>query len=252
MMKRLILGVAIAMSAGLVEAQALIERYKAGEDYFVLNQAQPTSVSSNKVEVLEVFSYACSHCATFHPYVEAGKKKMPSHAQMVYMPAVFGRTDWELMARVFYTAKAFGVVDKTHAAVFDAVHNSQTPARSVDDFAALFAKHGVKPAAFKSTMSSFAVNMEIDRVNSILPRYKVEGTPEVFVAGKYRITGASAKGYDKVFDVVNFLVEKEAAARGLKKTVAIAKAPVKTVVKPAVTKPATKPAIKPAATAAKQ
>ena len=46
----------------------------------------------------------------------------------------------------------------------------------------------------------------------MVPKYGVDGTPSVVVAGKYRVTGQSAGGYDKVFDVVNFLVAREAAA----------------------------------------
>ena len=55
--------------------------------------------------------------------------------------------------------------------------------------------------------------MKVNRAKQMVPRYGVDGTPTVVVAGKYRVTGGSAGGLDKVFDVVNFLVAKEAAAK---------------------------------------
>ena len=45
--------------------------------------------------------------------------------------------------------------------------------------------------------------------SQLVPQWQIDGTPTVVVAGKYRVTGASAGGYDKVFDVVDFLVAKE-------------------------------------------
>ena len=41
-----------------------------GKDYTVLREAQP-SEAKGKVEVVEVFSYACPHCFEMHPRIEA-------------------------------------------------------------------------------------------------------------------------------------------------------------------------------------
>ena len=65
--------------------------------------------------------------------------------------------------------------------------------------------------------------MKINRAKQIIPRYGVDGTPSVIVAGKYRVTGGSAGGMEKVFDVVNFLIAKEIAAKKL----AVAATPAK-------------------------
>ena len=63
------------------------------------------------------------------------------------------------------------------------------------------------------TTSSFAVETKISRSKTLVPKYNVDGTPTVVVNGKYRVTGASAGGYEKLFDVVNFLVAKESAGK---------------------------------------
>jgi thiol:disulfide interchange protein DsbA len=48
----------------------------------------------------------------------------------------------------------------------------------------------------------------------VLPRYGVDGTPTFIVAGKYRITGASAGSYERLFQIIDFLVAREAGAAG--------------------------------------
>ena len=41
--------------------------WQEGKHYERINPAQPTT-SGDKVEVVEVFSYACVHCANFEPH----------------------------------------------------------------------------------------------------------------------------------------------------------------------------------------
>ena len=60
-----------------------------GVDYVVLPQSQPTW-APGKIEVAEVFSYRCIHCAEFQPKVNVWKKTMPADARWEYVPAVFG------------------------------------------------------------------------------------------------------------------------------------------------------------------
>lgn len=192
-------------------AQGLVEKYQPGQQYFVIEQAQPVA-AGDKVEVVEVFSYACIHCATFEPVVQAWRKKLPANVAFSYVPAAWN-AQWEAFARAFYAAQALGLHDKTHEALFKAIHEERKPLNSYADLGAWYATHGADATKFTETMTSFAVQSQIDRGNKLVAGYGIDGTPTVIVAGKYRVTGASAGGYDKVFDVVGFLVDKELAAR---------------------------------------
>ena len=78
----------------------------AGKDYIVLAAAQPTW-GTGGIEVAEVFSYSCIHCAEFQPMVNAWKKKLPADVKFVYVPAVFGGV-WDNSARAFFAAEALG------------------------------------------------------------------------------------------------------------------------------------------------
>ena len=182
-----------------------------GKNYFLVEPPQPTS-AGDRVEVLEVFSYACIHCAHFQPYADELKAKLPKDATFSYMPAIFN-AQWEAYARAFYTAQSLGVLERTHQAVFDAVHRDQRPLRSFDDIAALYGDHGVDVAKFKATAESFEVESKVARAKEMVPKYGVDGTPTVIVNGKYRITGASAGGYPQLLALVEKLVAEELAAR---------------------------------------
>lgn len=200
-----------ALAAPAALAQGLLEKYQAGTHYYPIQPAQAVTAPKGTVEVLEVFSYACIHCAHFQAKVDAWKKTKPANASFVLLPAAWNPT-WEMVARAYYASEALGILDKTHDAFFNAIFIDKVPFASLQDVASWYTKFGVTEQAFLDTANSFTTNTKIQRSKQMVPRYGVDGTPSIVVAGKYRVTGESAGGYDNVFDVVNFLVAKEAAA----------------------------------------
>ena len=200
------------------EAAAAPVAAEAGKTYFPIEPAQPTA-SGDKVEVLEVFSYACIHCAHFQPYADEIKAKLPAYAEFSYMPAIFNEA-WEAYARAFYTAQALGLQEKTHQAMFDAVHRDHRQIRSFDDIAKFYGEHGADVEKFKQTAGSFEVESKLARSRSLVPKFGVDGTPTIIIDGKYRITAASAGGYPQLVSLVDTLVKKahaERTAAGAKK-----------------------------------
>ena len=72
------LGVLMAATALLFSAPGLTQGMPAAAKarYLEVSPAQPTE--PGKTEVLEFFSYACSHCAVLEPLLEKWSKKVPS------------------------------------------------------------------------------------------------------------------------------------------------------------------------------
>jgi thiol:disulfide interchange protein DsbA len=198
-------------AAFAADAPAPAASWEAGKNYFPIDPPQPTATGS-KVEVLEVFSYACPHCAHFQPYAEQLKQSLPSGAVFTYMPAVFNPS-WEPYARAYYTAESLGVVDQTHQALFDALHRDHIPLRTLDDLAGFYAQHGVDKAKFLATSGSFEVESKLSRAQTIVKAAGIDGTPSIIVNGKYRVTGASAGGYPQLIELVDWLVKKESGAK---------------------------------------
>src|SRR5262249_5020912 len=157
MLKRLlilIVGMLATVSCSADETvKPAAREWQLGADYQLIDPPQPTS-TGNKVEVVEVFSYACPHCAHFQPYADDLKRQLPAGAQFVLVPAVFNPS-WEPFARAFYTAQSMGLVDKTHQALFDAIHRDRLPLNTLENLADFYAKYGANAGTFLSTATSF-------------------------------------------------------------------------------------------------
>ena len=203
---RLLALIGMMLLAPLALAQT-VEPYSPGKGYELIDPPQPTSTGS-KVEVIEVFSYGCIHCAHFQPNVEAWKKKMPPNVVFSLLPGSINPY-FALMSRVYYTAEALGVAEASHAAMFKAIFDEKRKMETVEQIADFYKPYGVKPEDFIAASSSFAVNTKLKRGDEMVKRYGVDGTPTFIVNGKYRVGPRSANGYEKIFDVVNFLIAKE-------------------------------------------
>ena len=181
--------------------------WEAGKNYFLVDPPQPTQ-GGDKIEVLEVFSYACPHCAHFQPYADQLKTQLPAYAKFDYMPAIFN-PQWEPYARAYYAAQSLGIVEQTHQALFDALHRDHMPLRTIEDLATFYGQHGTDRAKFLSAASSLETEAKLSHARETVKNDAIDGTPSIVVAGKYRVTGASAGGYPQMIELVGFLVKKE-------------------------------------------
>ena len=183
----------------------------AGTDYAVIAGGSPFRPGSDKIEVVEVFGYTCPHCATFEPLVSAWAAKLPADVDFVPLAAPFGGY-WMPYAKAYYTAQTMGVLDKTHQAMFNAIHVDRTlpvqPLPTDEQLAAFYAKHGANPQQFASTMESFAINAKLKRAQQFLMSSGVDSTPQLVVNGKYRITG---NGFEDILRIADHLIAQERA-----------------------------------------
>jgi thiol:disulfide interchange protein DsbA len=184
----------------------------AGKDYIVLSAPQPTW-GTGGIEVAEVFSYSCIHCAQFQPLVNTWKKKLPADVKFVYVPAVFGGI-WDNTARAYFAAEALGVLPSTHDAIFKAFFIDKSVKRgTVEELADIYAKLGVDRKKMLDTMNGFTVTSKLNRAKQFTQRTGVNATPTLIVNGKYRVT---AKSLEDSLKVADFLVQKERAAKKAK------------------------------------
>ena len=197
-----------------------------GVNYFLIVPARPTSLPAGKVEVTEVFSYACPACNLFVPTMHKLKRSLPPNAVIDFLPASFNPTeDWPMFQLAYCTAQVLGVADQTHDAMFDAVWKTNelaimdtataTPGiksrlPTIADAAAFYNRHaGVPVDKFLATSKSFAVDVKVRSAEGLIGAYKVDRTPTIVVNGKYRLQVESAGGEDKLVELVNWLVAKE-------------------------------------------
>lgn len=197
---------------------------RAGVDYEVLTVPQPT-YGQGKIEVAEVFSYQCIHCAEFQPSVNAWKKSLPTDVRWEYVPAVFGGT-WDNFARAFLAAQILGVQPRTHDLVFKGVFvDKLIKGGSLEEIADMYAKFGVDRAKFLATMKSFGVTAKLNRAKQFALRTGITATPTIIVNGKYRVNVTTDRGFPGMLSAVNYLIVQERAVAGAKTPAAPAAKP---------------------------
>jgi thiol:disulfide interchange protein DsbA len=159
-----------------------------GVDYVVVAPAQPYAPLAGKIEVAEVFGYWCPHCAEFQPQLSAWKRALPDDVRFTYVPAVF--TAGDAFARAYFAAQHFGVLERTHDAMFVAIHGAgELPLNaSVDELAGYFDQHGLAAGKAAAYMRSAAVDAQLERARQFALHAGVEGTPTLIVNGRYRVT----------------------------------------------------------------
>ncbi|HSZ10180.1 MAG TPA: thiol:disulfide interchange protein DsbA/DsbL [Steroidobacteraceae bacterium] len=195
-----------------------------GVNYFLVQPARPANVAPGKVEVTEVFSYACPACNIFQPTVHKLKQSLPTNAVLDYLPAAFNTgEDWPMFQLAYVTAQVLGVDQQTHDAMFDAVWKggdlsitdpstrglkSRMP--SIEDAAKFYNQRaGVPVDKFLAASKSFSADLKVRTDQDLIVAYKVDRTPTIIVNGKYRLHVESAGGPDQLIDLVKYLVAKE-------------------------------------------
>jgi len=162
------------------------------------------------MELVEAFSYLCSHCNTFEPYISAWKKRKPENVGFRRIPVVFGRGSWELYARGYVTAEMMNVGEEAHTALMDRLWKEKNVMRSMDELAAFYSQFGVDKEKFLATSGSFAVETRMKRDQQKVQSFGITGTPSLILNGKYRIAGnAAVPNFDVMLDVVDFLIASE-------------------------------------------
>ena len=210
-MNTLISRIARPMMAGLVAlaAQASLAAGPVeGTNYTVLKPAVPTNVAPGKVEVVEVFWYACGHCYLLEPKLEAWNKKgRPAYVQLTRMPAVWNDV-LKLHARLFYTIEVLGRPDLNDV-IFREINVNRNRLETPEKIEAFLVAQGVSKADFQKTFNGFAVESKLARAVDLNKRYRITSTPTVVVNGKYVTDASMAGGEDPLFQLINQLAARE-------------------------------------------
>lgn len=201
--------IALCLLIGSQAALAQAEPYQEGVHYFKIDQA-PATNNSGTIEVTELFSYGCSHCNTFEPYMQSWIKSKADNVELNRIAVAFGRKAWEMMARGYIAAEMLGIVEESHIAMMDAIWKDRKQFRTPDSLADFYSQFGVTKEAFMAHFNSFAADSQLRRSQRDVQLFGITGTPSLVVARKYRVSSnKNVRDFTDMLDVVNYLVEKE-------------------------------------------
>jgi thiol:disulfide interchange protein DsbA len=208
MAMRLALLLCLALLPALAAAA---EEPRLGVDYEVLPLPAPT-YGHGGIEVAEVFSYACVHCAHFQPLVTQWRKTQPKDVRWEYVPADFGGI-WNTMARAYFAADELHSVEKTHDAVFRAIHEEhKLSAGTPEAVADLYQDLGVNRAKFLAAMTDARTEERLRQARSFVLACGIDSTPTVMIDGRYRVRPTGDRGFQGMLDTIDYLVARERAA----------------------------------------
>lgn len=182
--------VAVAQGAlgGTVSAPATVNTAGvavAGQTYTPLNTSGVQSVGG-KIEVLEFFSYGCPHCHDFsEPFERWSKKQKDVVVRRV--PVTFGRPQWVVLGRLFYTIQIMKL-PALDAAAFAAIH--QQGRMLYEDQAVLqwaASQPGVDAKKFSEVYYSAEVTNAMKKADALAMTYQIDGVPSIVVGGHYKM-----------------------------------------------------------------
>jgi thiol:disulfide interchange protein DsbA len=189
-------------------------RWKPGTNYQPVVPAQSTDVAPGRVEVMEVFWFACPHCYELEPHVLGWLKKKPAYVDFVRVPVI-----WDNMktahARLYYTLEALGRDDLFEKAFAAAQQGQSTPLWGNTDEETLRAQqafamqNGISADDYAKAFNSFSVNSNMARAQEITQRYHVDHVPFFVINGKYTTDVTMAGGAEQLMQLVTDLAASE-------------------------------------------
>jgi thiol:disulfide interchange protein DsbA len=198
----------LLLAAGTASAAVELQQ---GVNYKLLQPPVPTNVAPGKVEVVEVFWYACGHCFLLEPKLEGWERAgKPAYVDLVRVPAMWNST-LKTHARVFYTMQLLGK-QNLNPEIWREINLKGNRLDTPEAIEAFFTSRGVSKQDFQKAFNGFAIDSKLMRAEDLNRRYKITGTPTVIVNGKYVTDVGMAGNEDKLFEVINALAAKEKAA----------------------------------------
>jgi thiol:disulfide interchange protein DsbA len=199
--------------AGMVNAADPLSDWRAGVNYRLVENPQPTTVAAGKVEVVEVFWYGCSHCFALDPVLEDWKTKKPAFIAFVRVPVIWGAVHRQ-HAKLYYTLQALHRLD-LHPKVFEAIQTQGLPLSDRDDVKAramqveFVGRFGITAQQFDAAYDSMTVTSNVQRAENYTQSMVVDSVPMLFVNGKYATTVAAAGGDAQLITLLTNLAESE-------------------------------------------
>ncbi len=189
--------------------------YTEGRAYVTLPAPHQRYNGKGKVEVVEIFSYGCIHCAEFAPYAEKLRTSLPPGVVFKLLPAAFNQA-WMPYARAYYAASQLGVAQKYHLKLFnEKLHQDfplkHHPLNTLDQLADFYARQGVDRTRFMRIARSSQATKALKADLKLIEKWGVQATPTIVVDGKYRSDQISS--YQQLIKLSRWLVKRELAPK---------------------------------------
>ena len=201
---RLLLSFLLLLVVFPVSAQ---EHSHSGPAYSQIKPALPTQ-SGDKIEVVEIFWYGCSHCFSFEPHIKAWLKSRPEDVVFRQVPGVLN-SRWAVHARGFFAAEKMGALDKFHSPLFNALHVKRRNIFTRDSLIDFAAEAGLDKDEFARYYDSNETEVKMKQAFLMARDAKITGVPSLIVNGRNLISASSAGSFEGMLEAMNYLIQEE-------------------------------------------
>ena len=190
--------------SSLLHAQELIE----GQDYEVLSRSIPVlPVNKGKIEILEAYSFTCSHCRSFDPVIRAHIKTLKKDTVFRSEHVVWDKDAYRELARISATITQTKTQDILNPLVYKALFQDRVELHKPEVFKKWLKKQkGFDHAKFLSVYSSSKTQKQINRMEKLTHDFSFNSVPSVIVGGKYKVIRSA--NHQQTLYIIDQLVEK--------------------------------------------
>lgn len=188
----------------LVFAETFVE----GKDYQIITNPPALDTKTKGPSIVEFFSYGCPWCYKIDAPLNQWISKLGKNVQFDRVPVVF-KSNWDLYAKAYFTAKTLALADKMDPILFKAIQDEKNPLDSKQAMIDLFVAQGVDREIAKSAFeNSPSIDMRVTNGMGLMAQYQISGVPAFVVNNKYKTDLQMAQGPDRLFQILDYLVRK--------------------------------------------
>jgi thiol:disulfide interchange protein DsbA len=193
---------------GLEEASLNPTEYKQNHHYRLINPALTVETNENRIEVVEMFFYACPHCNDLDSKILPWLDDKKDIVDFKRIPAILGPT-WADQARAYYVAEQLGIIGTIHPALLKAIHKDKRKFYNEYSVMEFFVEQGVDKQLFIDAYNSPQVAEKVNYARVMTVKYGLRGVPAIIVNGKYKTAPFYMGSQEKILDIVDYLIAKE-------------------------------------------
>ena len=182
-------------------------KFSEGSQYQRIDPPAPIGEHKGRVEIVEMFLYACPHCYELEPKLQQWLKDKP-YVEFSRLPAIIGPT-WGDQARAFYMIEALGNPGNLHEALFKAIHDDGIQMYDEDSVIEFFTRQGVDRQKALDLYRSPEIMASVNQSRKKTVEYGLRGVPAVIVNGKFKTAPFFVHNQEEMIEVLDMLVEKE-------------------------------------------
>lgn len=175
--------------------------------YTEIKPALPTQ-SGDRIEVVEIFWYGCSHCFSFEPHIKSWLKTLPQDVVFRQLPGVLN-SRWAVHARGYFAAEKLNALEQFHTPLFNALHLKQRDIFTRDSLIDFAADAGLDKKEFARLYDSNETEVKMKQAFLMARDARITGVPSLIVNGRYLVSASSAGSFERMIETVNQLITEE-------------------------------------------